>query len=496
MGLSTICWKSVVIVLIFVISCVCVTNAESKILNISDIKGHIPSDMKITEQNIEEMFNPQVVPNEDDSSFIKALSGDGFTVQQGAMAKVDLVKYAEIGLLPDAEGNNADNPYYSIALPRSPGQTVANDNECPNGLSRNVRLNPDEAVVLIGKTPSNVTFYNFPLFMIYRTLNSERAFLFGGLGDTTNIGSVKEQTGSSDGLGVPIMIIYSADKTVAEKVKSVAEASGYPESMITIMEIPSPMVHMGLAEDDDSFACGIRTAVFSSPEAKQDYMDTINTMMRGYRITPNTSGSLDPYPVKNLRVRGTGTTEFDLLPAVSRLHDAIIEAYPNCSYKELETGIAFPESSQMLQNNEKAYGESRDAAYLGSQNFTLQPGQFAISYGVNHMASGKAIYSNVVAYGAEKLNGVASADSTSFTGSASRYLKDDPDVDKLYTYTITRANSTEPYTLVVPQGPYLQGVPLNQKIWIGWRAYMEEETNVGPTYPELVYDKVIVFTPK
>ena len=58
----------------------------------------------------------------------------------------------------------------------------------------------------------------------------------------------------------------------------------------------------------------------------------------------------------------------------------------------------------------------------------------------------------------------------------------------LYAYLITRTDSTEPFTVVVPQGPYLEGIPLDEEMWIGWRAYMEPETNVGPTYPELVYD--------
>jgi len=50
--------------------------------------------------------------------------------------------------------------------------------------------------------------------------------------------------------------------------------------------------------------------------------------------------------------------------------------------------------------------------------------------------------------------------------------------------------------VVVPQGPYLEGIPLEEEMWIGWRAYMEPETNIGPAYPELVYDKVTQFTPR
>lgn len=487
--------KTVLTLQIILLFCFLLTTASAESVNISEIRDLIPAGMDIDEQTINELFHPEPIVSEADTPFIDTLSSEGFEIQQGAIVKVDFIKLAELGMLPDAEGNNADNPYYAFALPRSPGQTVVNDHEYPNEMSRNFRLKPDEAVLMIGKTPSGVLFYNYPSFMIYRTVGSERAIIFAGLGDSVNIGTVKAETGT-DGFDEPILMIYSADKTVAERVKSLALAAGYPESMIHIKEIPSPMVNMGLEEDDDSFAFGIRTAVYETPEVKDQFMSDVYTMYRVYRLTPNMTENLDPYPVPDLRIRGTGKTEFDLMPSVKELREAIIAAYPDYSYEEMETGISFPESPQVMQNNEKAYGENRDAAYLGSEKFTLNEGQFAVSYGVNHMASGKAVYSNIVAYGAEKINGVISVDSTKFEGGASRYIPDDPNAPMLYAYLITRTDSTEPFTVVVPQGPYLEGIPLDEEMWIGWRAYMEPETNVGPTYPELVYDKVIVFTPR
>jgi hypothetical protein len=182
--------------------------------------------------------------------------------------------------------------------------------------------------------------------------------------------------------------------------------------------------------------------------------------------------------------------------SVNQLRDAIIAAYPDYTYTEPDTAIWLPESPEGMHNDDNSYGESRDTPYLGSTNFTLGKDQFAVSYGVNHMASGKAVYSNIVAYGSEKLNGVVSVDSTKYGDSASRYVPDDPNAPVLYAYTISRVNSTEPYTLVVPQGPLLEGIPLEDEMWIGWRAYMEPETNAGPASHEIINDKVIVFTPK
>jgi hypothetical protein len=403
---------------------------------------------------------------------------------------------AELGIFPDAEGNNADNPYFAYVLPPAPDQTVPSDKAFPNGFSRSVRIKPDEAVLMIGQTPPEVKFFSYPTDIIYRTFDSTRTWIFGGIGDTINIGTVKAGNGTGELFKKPIMIIYSPDKSIAEKVKSLALAEGYPDSMINIAPIPPAELNLGLEEDDDSVAFGMRAAVFADPAEEKEYMENIYTLTRAYRLTPQQSVPPDPIPIGDLRVRGTGKSEFDLYHPLKNLRQAIIDAYPDYSWKELKTYILFPETNQMVQNADNAVGENKDASYLGSENFTLSKDQFAVSYGVNHMATGKGVYSNICAYGTQKLNGVVSVASTKFEGSVDRYLGNSTDNSLLYAYTITRNNSTEPYTMVVPEGPRLYGIPLDEEMLIGWRTYMEPETNVGPAYPELLYDKVIVFTPK
>jgi hypothetical protein len=121
------------------------TGASAETENLSDIRDLIPAGMEIDKETLYELFEPEPIPSEADARFLTILSDEGFEVQQGAVKKLDLIKLTELGVLPDAEGNNADNPYYAFALPRSPGQTVANDHEFPNGMSGNVRLRPNEA---------------------------------------------------------------------------------------------------------------------------------------------------------------------------------------------------------------------------------------------------------------------------------------------------------------------------------------------------------------
>ena len=483
-----------VVCLFLVFSCSCVSLAAASDEN-NTLSDMISPELKnkLVSQN---PVNPQPVPNEADEPFIKMLQDGGFTVQQGTIEKVDFIRLAELGIFPDAEGNNAANPYFCYVMPPAPDQTIESDKAFPNGFSRSIRIMPDEAVVMIGQTPPECKFFSYPTDITYRTFDGVRTWIFGGIGDTINIGTINAGDGNGEVFDQPVMIIYSPDNSVAEKVKSLAISAGYPETMINIAQIPPPQLNLGLEEDDDAVAFGMRAAVFADPDAEEKYMKDVYTVTRAYRLTPDGTATPDPFPVSNLRVRGTGESEFYLYHPVQKLRQAIIDAYPDYTWEELDTDILFPETNQQIQNAKNAVGENRDASYLGSENFTLGMDQFAISYGVNHMATGKGVYSNVNAYGTKMLNGVCSIDSTKFDGSVERYLGDDPDYPMLYAITITRNNSTEPFTMIVPEGPNLYGIPLEDEMLIGWRTYMEPGTNVGPAYPELLFDKVIMFTPK
>ena len=40
------------------------------------------------------------------------------------------------------------------------------------------------------------------------------------------------------------------------------------------------------------------------------------------------------------------------------------------------------------------------------------------------------------------------------------------------------------------------GIELDQPLFVGWRAYLENSTKTGPYYSEIVYDRAIKFDPK
>jgi hypothetical protein len=92
---------------------------------------------------------------------------------------------------------------------------------------------------------------------------------------------------------------------------------------------------------------------------------------------------------------------------------------------------------------------------------------------------------------------VAAVDSTNF-GTAEEFLPGNPLAKYFYVYKIARhcdRGDSVP-CIEVPTGPGAAGIPLSQPALIGFRAYLEPSTKVGPTFEEVLYDRAIKFNPR
>jgi hypothetical protein len=223
-----------------------------------------------------------------------------------------------------------------------------------------------------------------------------------------------------------------------------------------------------------------------------------------------------------LRVRGTGKTEFDLMPDLEQLRETILNKYSDLNATELPTSQIGPEGSDAIQRGIFAWIPDYDDVPLWTANqaissptpsfpnlslywsFTRHPeitlgndtNDFIIVYGVNHVATGKATYSNFAVYGADIWNGVGSINDPDFNGTAEAYLPNDPNAKYLYVYKIARHANGDPHCFEVPTGPGAYGISLDQPLCILWRLYLEKATKTGPSYSEIVYDRAIKFSQK
>ncbi|MCC7296000.1 MAG: hypothetical protein IT188_09190 [Acidobacteria bacterium] len=453
-------------------------------------------------------------PGGDIALFKAVLEEAGFTVQEGAYGYQDAIALCSAGLIENCMGANVEAPYLAYKLPQAPGQKTPSMKVDPaSGLAFAYPMRNDEAVVQIGRTPPESAFFSYQSYLTMRYdpgLGRHKAF-FNSIGDTINNLTININRAAESPFNQPVMIISTADQGIDRRVRAAAQSAGYSSEMINTDVIPSSVVTMGLEGRVDLFGFVSRVAVPGDKSKLDAYIKNPGSVV--LRLTPKEAATPDPFPAPALRVRGTGKTELDLLPAVEDLRRAILARHENLEALEIPACVALPEGFNAIQSGINTIGDNRDAAYFSTievdawtkpddsrraAGFVLpdSPEDFLIIYGVNHEAAGKALYANSVVYGLPYLNGVASVDSRTYQNSAVVYLPDHPQARYLYAWKIARNSHGDPHCLEVPVGPQRYGIALDEKILLFFRAYLEAATKVGPAHNELITDRLIIFSPK
>jgi hypothetical protein len=464
----------------------------------------------------------------DVNAFQKALEKDGFTVQQGTVGFLDLIKLYDRGVLPCAYGNNPSTKYLTYFVPSAPGHkipelysNIASTLGISN-LSPIWNLGSDEAVVFVGRTPPECRYFSFDPNLMSRTYGNETRWIFANIADTVNNLVINTEGTPNGSVGNPFnqttVMIITADRGIDQRIRAAALSSGYSEGIFNTQVFPLSMLKMGLQNGSDDYMMVIRPALYKDKHAGEEYLN--HTPATIFRITPNQTTKLDPYKYPELRVRGTGKTEFDLMPDLEQLKQVILNKYSNLNATELPTSQTIPVGSDGIQRGIDVIGPDNDCCYLWSENQTVSsptpplpnlsqyypflqrpilgndPNEFIIVYGVNHVATGKATYSNFALYGVDAWNGIKALTNEDFNGSAGTYLPGNPNAKYLYVYKLARHCGGDPYCYEVPTGPGAYGLGLDQPLSICWRIYLEKATKTGPSYSEIVYDRAIKFDPK
>jgi len=469
------------------------------------------------------------IGNVDD--FKQALEQDGFTVQQGSLGYLDLIKLYDMGVLPSAYGNNPSTRYLTCFVPPAPGHTVPGmfaRVAVALGKSPNVsgfwNILPDEAIVFVGRTPPECRYFSYDHYLMSRTYGNETRWVFANIADTVNNLVINTEGTPNGSAGNPFnqttVIVATSDKGIDQRIRAAALSAGYSADIFNTMVLPSSMLNLGAENHSDTFLIALRPALYKDKQAGDNYLN--NTPMTVFRITPNQTTELDPYNYPDLRVRGTGKTEFDLMDDIEQLRKAILNKYGDLKATELPTSQGVPVGSDAIQRGIDAIGPDNDACYLWTSNqtpdlptppfpdlsqyygFLRDPAitlgndtsEYIIVYGVNHVATGKATYSSFTIYGAAGWNGVGVVTDQDFNGTAEAYLPENPNAKYLYVYKIARNCNGDPHCFEVPTGPGAYGIGLDQPLFIAWRSYLEKATKTGPSYSEIVYDRAIKFDPK
>ncbi|NMF06222.1 hypothetical protein ACUH7Y_19550 [Clostridium beijerinckii] len=458
--------------------------------------------------------------------FINSLEHQGCIVQEGELKYVDILKYCSEGLVNNALGNNAGAPYALALVPPSPNQE--SDIEfIEEGVP--YKLRPDEAIVLIGKTPPKAYYYSFRSFLFFvknkigkdyndnSTIGNAQTgkyhMIFGSLGDTINNYNINTDNTPDGTLGYPYdsstIIITTADQYINHQVRKSLIDVGFSSDIMNNDNIPEGLVNLGLERGKDTFAILMRASIWENKDIGQEYLDNLDKYWHVLRITPKKPiKNNHPWPVPTLKIRETCKTEFNLLPHarddLNYLRYKILEKYYSKDYEaiDLKTNIWVMESFEGILMDVNVLGESRDALYLKTNNFELtSDDDFVITYGVNHTQTGKAVYYNSSFYGAKKLNGVSVIYSPDCEGSANEFFPKDCEVaNNYYVYKMARKGCGDcvaivPYSTGNPKGA-CYGVNNYQEAFIGFRLYLNQETLVGPAPYDVIWDQAILFRKK
>jgi hypothetical protein len=310
-----------------------------------------------------------------------------------------------------------------------------------------------------------------------------------------------------------VAFIFTPDRGADARVRKALQRAGYPAAIINTVVFPASLFNLGYGDAGDEFAVVLRNALWEegAEDDGEAYID--NPPFSLYRVTPTTATVANPFPVRPLRVRGTGHTEMGLMKALDRLRDSIIDSVamvnPGYSHQDVLTEPKNYEGYDYIQRGIDPLGDARDAfglfaGYLPEwdleDEITLDDDEFLVVYGVNHVATGKASYMNFNIYASGPEDGkvpIGGADDRTFAGSAAAYLPADPAANLMYAFKISRNCGNEPNCLTLA----LDGCPrltIDKDTVLGllFRMYLEPATKVGAAMPEVLYDRVIKFSPR
>lgn len=429
-----------------------------------------------------------------------ALEQNGFDLSYGrAEAWNATAEWCE-GKVDTAQGFN-NEPYLQVLVPKSaqePGYPAS---------TGEFRLRQDEAIVLIGLTPPPVKYFSYTPYLSTRMYPDGSRYILASLGDQLNNAVIKS-IGNSP-FNTPVALIFTPDQGTDARIRQALRRAGYPEAIINTIVFPASMLKLGHNDTADVLKIVTRTAVWEDTTAATAYIN--NPPLKVLRVTPRVQAAAKPFPTPPLRIRGTGQTEMDLTNKLNELRQRIIDAHPGLHATDIQSIPMCYEGYDLIQRGNWC-GDSRDAFYIGagylgyatsdpaSTDLTLGDDEFLIVYGVNHVATGKATYMNLNFY-ADKQAAVfiGSLSDNKFPAAAPGYLPGDPAADALFAYKVSRhCNEGEDHCLPLapPEGCTRLKLGESTVLTVFDRIYLEPATRVGPALPEILYDRVIKFSPR
>jgi hypothetical protein len=440
-----------------------------------------------------------------DASLVPPLRAElrrmGYATSDGLFAPVDLSDCCMAGAY--CFGTNASSTYFAFFAPPSPGSSVADptflrpavDGGAPS-LSMAWRLGEGEAMVYVGPTPPNASYFGFTPYLFDREVDAgTRDVLFASLSDTLNNLTLDVAAGGSP-FGSTTVVIAAVDAKTERDVASALVRSGYDPATFNTLALGSTRARFGLDEAADSFAIWFRVAEFAPSTRKEGaawVREPHGTMLR---VTPRVESVPEPLaPVS--RASGVSMSERSgsLEASVTALEKAIVARYASMTPTRVPVGYVGDDPASCIDKGEDCGGDNPDTDYLQTAFAPWVSGDDSyVVYGVNHAATGKTQYSAFAAIARDHGVGVAGMTSASYAGSAAAFVPADPNVSLLYACLLAPTCAGVPADqccLEVPAGSCPDGIDPGASFAIKLWTYLDPTTKTAPEPSTLILDRVL-----
>lgn len=439
-------------------------------------------------------------------------------------------------------GNNPAAPYVVALVPQIPGEyldpyynTSFIYPEEDAGLSLSYRLNPNEAVILMGQTPPQGAYFGAQTYLFARqgtpkpplwfsfflgeettslfffvSPNPERFLSFSSLSESINHVRMSRQLGAPSAFDRRFYTIHSADPQTANTVKQALIGAGAAEKAIFIEALPNS-VKLGLGASSDDLTTLVRYALPKNESEGERWRDTLPLSVLRVSGPDSAIGSVKrfgPQPESVL----TGNDESGLLVA---LRDLTFELKQGLGISLFtETSEFLPASSINLTGKKcipatmNCLGETLDTdTYRISSAVVLDSNDVLVVAGVDHTETGNATYVSLSVNDQSILKGVASESQTGtaagfvsgrLKGSASAFLAEEgrrisPALsvakEKLYLRLFARNCSGLPFCTVISAAK----VALDKPLVLTQRAYVKPGDSLGADPTKLLSPRLIVW---
>jgi hypothetical protein len=426
----------------------------------------------------------------------------GFVVQPGAVSTFTL---EDCAALTDCFGNNATTPYLLFNLPPHPDrpgevpESVVGDlPNVPQGMSSSWFLEPNEAVVLVGRTPPPAKYFGLSPYVFTRALDDATRYIpFASVADTLNM--VTLRTDDPEPFDAEFSLVVAGDAAVRDAATTALSNAGFPEGGMNNLVFSPERVRFGLDADADQLMLLGRVALIQDPADAEAFLDAPPLQL--WRMTFQ-ADSDQPESAPRRAERGDGTDEANYAAGLDALEDAIEASLGDTPFEAIsvassQTVAIAINPEQCLASGGECLGDNSDTTYAvgpidvanSDGVLTLGPDEAFIVYGVNHVQTGKATYANISVYAQTRRAGVLAVSDDQMFGSANRYVPDEPDRDALWAIEVRRSCDDRPFCVELPSR--VPGVPLDENLFFIFRAYLQPGSTVSPGHGEILTERVI-----